>query len=133
MVVVFPTPFTPTTIITYGFVSFGIVNSDSLPELVSDNNEPISSLKMMFNSSVPKYLSLETLFSIRWIIFKVVFTPTSEEISTSSKLSKTSSSTLDFPATALVSLEKKDVFDFSNPLSNCCFSSSVITGSLFVD
>ena len=114
--VVFPTPFTPTTIITWGLVSFGIVNSESFPELVSDKSEPISSLKIKLSSSVPRYLSWETLFSMRWIIFNVVFTPTSEEISTSSKLSKTSSSTLDFPATALVKLEKKDVFVFSNPL-----------------
>ena len=62
-----------------------------------------------------------------------MFTPTSEEISTSSKLSKTSSSTLDFPATALVNLEKKDVFVFSNPLSKTCFSCSEITGSLLLE
>jgi len=55
------------------------------------------------------------------MIFRVVLTPTSEETNISSKLSKTSASTLDFPATALVSLEKKDVFVFSNPLSRDCF------------
>ena len=43
------------------------------------------------------------------MIFNVVFTPTSEETKTSSRLSRTSSSTFDFPATALVSLEKKVV------------------------
>jgi len=40
------------------------------------------------------------------MIFKVVSTPTSEETRISSRLSKTSSSTFDFPAIALVSLEK---------------------------
>ena len=84
---------------------------------------------MPFNSSVPKYLSLETRSSIRSIIFNVVFTPTSEETRISSKLSKTSASTFDFPATALVSLEKKDVFDFSKPLSKVCFASSLIACS----
>jgi hypothetical protein len=50
-----------------------------------------------------------------------VFTPTSELISTSSNSSKTSSSTLDFPATALDSLLKKEVLDCSNPLSKDSF------------
>jgi len=61
---------------------------------------------------VPKYLSAATRFSMRWIIFNVVATPTSEETKISSKLSKTSSSTFDFPATALVNLEKKTSFRF---------------------
>jgi len=51
----------------------------------------------------------------------VVSTPTSEAIKTSSKLSKTSSSTLDFPATAFVNLPKKLSLDFSNPLSKVSF------------
>ena len=45
----------------------------------------------------------------------VVETPTSLEIKTSSRSSRTSSSTLDFPATALPSLLKKLDFDFSRP------------------
>ncbi|MNX47867.1 hypothetical protein D3C86_784320 [compost metagenome] len=57
------------------------------------------------------------------MIFNVVFTPTSEATSTSSKLSKTSSSTLDFPATALLNFEKKVVFVFSRPLSKVSFFS----------
>ena len=69
------------------------------------------------------YLSLATRCSIRSIIFKVVFTPTSEVTKTSSKLSRTSSSTLDLPATALLSLPKKLVFDFSSPLSKDSFLS----------
>jgi len=46
------------------------------------------------------------------MIFNVVSTPTSEETKISSKLSKTSSSTLDLPAIALVNLEKKSSFSF---------------------
>ena len=57
------------------------------------------------------------------MIFKVVFTPTSDETKISSRLSKTSSSTFDLPAIALVSLEKKEVFVFSRPLSNVSFFS----------
>jgi len=59
-------------------------------------------------------------------------TPTSEEIRISSKLSKTSSSTFDFPATALDNLEKKVVFDFSRPLSKDCFSCSLRLSSFFI-
>src|SRR5690606_28803471 len=76
-----------------------------------------------FNSSVPKYLSRATRASILSIILRVVSTPTSDETKTSSRLSKTSSSTFDFPATALVSLVKKLVEDFSNPLSRVSFLS----------
>ncbi|MNQ96851.1 hypothetical protein D3C85_1124720 [compost metagenome] len=123
MVVVLPTPLTPTTIKTYGFLSFGISNSVASPLLVSDNKAPISSRRIWFNSSVPKYLSSATRFSILEIIFKVVFTPTSEATRISSRLSKTSSSTLDFPATALLNFEKKVVFDFSRPLSKVSFLS----------
>lgn len=57
------------------------------------------------------------------MIFKVVSTPTSEETRISSKLSKTSSSTLDLPAMALPNLEKKVVFVFSSPLSKDSFFS----------
>jgi hypothetical protein len=51
------------------------------------------------------------------MIFKVVVTPTSEVTSTSSKLSSTSSSTVDFPATAFVILLKNPYLVFSKPLS----------------
>jgi hypothetical protein len=68
-------------------------------------------------------LSLDTLASILSIILSVVSTPTSEETSTSSKLSRTSSSTLDFPATTLDNLVKKLDLDFSNPLSKYYFFS----------
>ena len=100
-----------------------MLKSVSFPTLVSDNKLAISSRKMMFNSSVPKYLSFETLASILSIILRVVSTPTSEEIKISSKLSRTASSTLDFPATAFDSLVKKLDFDFSNPLSRISFFS----------
>ena len=75
----------------------------------------------MFNSSVPTYLSLATLASILLIILRVVSTPTSDATKISSKLSKTSSSTLDLPATAFDNLSKKLDFDFSKPLSKNFF------------
>ena len=100
-----------------------MVYSVSSPELVSLNKAAISSRSILFNSSVPKYLSFETLASIRSITFSVVFTPTSLDTSTSSRLSKTSSSTFDFPATALFNLPKKLDLDFSKPLSRVSFFS----------
>ena len=78
---------------------------------------------MVLSSSVPKYLSLDTRSSIRAITFNVVFTPTSLDTSTSSRLSKTSSTNLDFPATALFYLQKMLDLDFSNPLSRVSFFS----------
>ena len=39
----------------------------------------------------------------------------------------------DFPAMAFVSLEKKEVLDFSKPLSNVSLASSVMPDSLFSD
>ena len=72
---------------------------------------------------MPKYLSLETRSSIRSMILSVVLTPTSLVTRISSKLSNTSSSTLDFPATALFSLLKNDDLDFSKPLSKVSFFS----------
>ena len=53
---------------------------------------------------MPTYLFAATLSSMRLMIFKVVLTPTSPVINTSSKLSNTSASTVDFPATALANL-----------------------------
>ena len=115
--VVLPTPLTPTTIITCGFLFEGMVNSVSLPKFISDNSPAISSRRIVLRSSVPIYLSLATLTSILLMILSVVSTPTSDAIKTSSKLSKTSSSTLDFPATAFVNLPKKLSLDFSKLLS----------------
>src|SRR5690554_3062211 len=123
MVVVFPTPLTPTTIITYGFLFSGSSKSEAFPESTSLNRPAISSRRILFNSSVPKYLSFATRASILSIILRVVLTPTSLETKTSSRLSRTSSSTLLFPATALLNFSKKEVFVFSNPLSRVSFFS----------
>src|SRR5690606_21877117 len=112
-----------TTITTYGFLFSGTSNSVALPESTSLKRPAISSRRILLSSSVPKYLSLATRASILLITFKVVFTPTSLETSISSRLSKTSSSTLLFPATALLSLSKKEVFVFSSPLSSVSFFS----------
>jgi hypothetical protein len=52
------------------------------------------------------------------MIFKVVLTPTSDDTRISSKLSSTSSSTLDLPAMALVNLDKNEVtFDGTKGLT----------------
>ena len=124
MVVVLPTPFTPTTIITYGspFVS-GNLNSPGLCVLFSSNKEEISSFKTRFNSEVFKYLSRAIRASMRSITFNVVSTPTSDVIRISSKLSSTSSSTVDLPTIVRAILEKKLCFVFSNPLLSVSFLS----------
>src|SRR5690606_4325672 len=62
---------------------------------------------------------------MRSTIFNVVVTPTSEVTSTSSRLSNTSSSIVDFPTTALVILDKKPSLVFSNPLSSASRASGV--------
>ena len=89
--------------------------------LFSERSRLISSLSNIFNSFNPLNLSLATLDSIRSIIFKVVFTPTSLEIRTSSRSSRKSLSIVDLPAMILFNFEKKEVLDFSNPLSKESF------------
>ncbi|CAI8255443.1 MAG: Uncharacterised protein [Bacteroidetes bacterium MED-G17] len=69
-----------------------------------------SSLSICWSSSGLKYFSLATLFSSRSIILVVVEIPKSEVISISSRSSKKSSSTVDFPRTAFESLLKKELF-----------------------
>ena len=66
------------------------------------------------------YLSRATRSSMRRMIFTVVSTPTSDEMSTSSRSSSTSASTVERPATARASFEKSPVLVFSSP----AFSSS---------
>ena len=68
------------------------------------------------------YLSLATRSSMRRMIFTVVSTPTSDEMSTSSRSSSTSASTVERPATARASFEKSPVLVFSSPAlsSSCC-------------
>ena len=121
MVVVFPTPLTPTTMMTYGIPFSG--KSNELPSLAafSFSKATISSRSTRFSSSTPIYLSRSTRASIRWIMRNVVSTPTSDEISTSSRLSSTSSSTFDFPTIALANFLKTLSFVFSRPLSKDSF------------
>ena len=95
MDVVFPTPLTPTTKITYG-LSFILKSSFFSWKIIF----PISSFKITSNSWGLVYFSFATLDSIASIIFIVVFTPTSEVIRISSNSSKTSTSTFDLPTTA---------------------------------
>ena len=125
IVVVLPTPLTPTTIITYGLCSEIEAKSKLPPGLFSSSRAAISSLRIKFNSLVLRNLSFETRSSIRSIIFSVVSTPTSELINTSSRLSSTSSSTLDLPTTARESFLKTLSFVFSNPLLRFSFFSLV--------
>jgi len=60
---------------------------------------------------------------MRSIILTVVFRPTSEEMRIFSTSSRTSSSTVDLPTTALASLPRKLDFVFSSPLSRSSFFS----------
>ena len=118
--VVLPTPLTPTTKITWGlFVSKEKVLLSSESQIIF----MISSFKIKSNSDELRNLSLATLSSIWSIIFNVVFTPTSELIKISSKLSKTWSSTLLLPITTLEILLKKDSLLFFKPLSKDSFFS----------
>ena len=121
MVVVFPTPLTPTTSMTYGLCELGRSQSSLLPVLFSSSRAAISSLRIAFSSLVETYLSRATLSSILSMILSVVSTPTSEVMSTSSRSSSTSSSTFDFPATVFASLSNQLVLVFSNPLSSVSF------------
>ncbi|CAI8336526.1 MAG: Uncharacterised protein [Flavobacteriaceae bacterium] len=89
--------------------------------MFSERSRLISSLSNKFNSFNPLNLSLATLDSIRSIIFNVVFTPTSLEIRISSRSSRKSLSIFDLPTMILFNFEKKEVLDFSNPLSKESF------------
>ena len=120
---VFPTPFTPTTIITYGLHGNGSPKSITCVLLFSAKSEATSSTKMALSSAVPKYLSRFTRSCIRSMMRNVVSTPTSEVMSASSKLSNTSSSTVDLPAIAWLILLSTDSLLFSRPLSSVSFFS----------
>ena len=75
------------------------------------------------SSAVLTYLSRATRSWMRPMISSVVSTPTSDEMSTSSRLSSTSSSTFDFPAMARVSLLNTLALVFSRPASSTSFFS----------
>ena len=121
MVVVFPTPLTPTTKITCGLWPVGRVKSARSLELFSESNSAISSRRILSSSEVLRYLSFATRSSMRSIILMVVSTPTSEVMSISSSSSRTSSSTFDLPATTRPSFEKNPSLVFSSPLSSDSF------------
>ena len=123
MVVVLPTPLTPTTIITYGLAGNSAAKSRAVVVSFSANNLTISSLRITFNSAVLMYLSRATRSSIRSIIRNVVSTPTSDVTRASSKLSSTSSSTRDLPATARVNFSNTFSLVFDNPESSVSFFS----------
>ena len=118
MVVVLPTPFTPTTRSIYGCFPAGVEKSSRSSVLFSSNSLTISSRIRASNSLVLMYLSLFTRSSIRSMILMVVSSPTSEAIKIASSSSRTSTSTVDLPATALVSLSKNPVLVFSKPWSS---------------
>ena len=114
MVVVFPTPFTPTMSITYGFLekSKGWTGASSSPI-----RRAISSLMMATSSSMFTYLSFSTRSSMLSMSLSVVSTPISLPRRASSSASSTSSSTLDLPVMALPSFWKKFRLVFFTPLS----------------
>ena len=85
----------------------------------------ISSLSILFSSLIPIYLSRCTRSCKRDIIFNVVSTPTSAEISISSNSSRTSSSTLDLPTKVFDILENMFSLVLDNPLSRVSFFSLV--------
>ena len=136
MLVVFPTPFTPTTIITCGLFSLVKRNCSSEVVLLSSKIRMTSSFKNLFNSSSLMYLSFSALSSRRSIIFTVVSKPTSLLINASSNSSKKARSTFVLPATALESLENipclvfcRPSFSFSLFCSCCSFFSSFLKKS----
>ena len=126
IVVVLPTPFTPTTMMTYGFLPSGIWKPSVSEVLFSVSKEAISSRRMLFNSLVLTYLSRSTRASMRLMMLRVVSTPTSLVTRTSSSSSRTSSSTLLLPATARASLPKNDSLVFSRPRSRFSFCSCLL-------
>ena len=110
--------------ISFLYGAVGTLYFDDVAARISASPLTIMGLVFFFSglgSEVPRYLSRATLSSMRWIIFRVVSTPTSLVISTSSRLSSTSSSTFDLPATARVSLSSTLVLVFSRPLSSVAF------------
>ena len=86
------------------------------------SNATISSLRILLSSEVFKYLSRATRCSILSIILRVVSTPTSDVTRASSKLSRTSSSTLLLPITALDILENTLSLVLAMPDSKVCCS-----------
>ena len=121
MVVVLPTPLTPTTRMTYGRWSEGMSQSSFSPVLFSVRRAAISSRIMPLSSFVEIYLSRATRSSIRLMIFNVVSTPISDVIRASSRLSSTSSSTVDLPVMARAILSNTLCLVFSSPLSRISF------------
>ena len=79
-----------------------------------------SSRRIDCNSDAFMYLSRAARSSMRRMIFTVVSTPTSDEMSTSSRSSSTAASTVERPATARASFEKSPVLVFSSPASSSC-------------
>ena len=108
---------------TYGLQGNGSLKSITCVLLFSARSDATSSTNMAFSSVVPKYLSRFTRSCMRSMIRKVVSTPTSEVISASSRLSSTSSSTVDLPAMAWLILLSTDSLLFSRPLSSVSFFS----------
>ena len=81
-------------------------------ECDSSISDAISSRRIECSSEVFMYLSRAMRASMRSMILTVVSTPTSEVMSTSSSWSSTSASTVDRPAMARVSFEKKPLLVF---------------------
>ena len=121
MVVFLPSPFTPTSKIICGVSGNCASNSAERLTGFSIKRLIISSRSNVFNSSLVTYLSLETRSSMRRIISRVVFTPTSEVIKISSSSSRMASSIWSFPAIAFPSLFSKPLRLSSTPFSKVVF------------
>ena len=106
MDVVLPTPFTPTTMITFGpWLESRMPLSKSSNVRVPDSEKrpAISSRSISYNSCTSTYASKRARFRRRSKILLTVSTPTSAVISASSRSSINSSSTFRRPVKTLAS------------------------------
>jgi len=124
MVVVLPTPFTPTTMMTWGWLGSGASKSAGRSSVPSSMSFAISSRISPFSSWADTYWSCSTRASTWSMMSSVVSTPTSLVIRTSSSSSRTSASTVSLPRTMRSSLPKKLSRVLSSPSSSFSCSSS---------
>ena len=107
MVVVLPTPLTPTTSTTYGLAGRGASKSSGKGPVGLRSTVAISARRMELSSEVLIYLSRLMRSCSLSMILRVVSTPTSEVMRVSSRLSRTLSSTVLLPRMVFESLAKK--------------------------
>ena len=130
MVVVLPTPFTPTTRTTYGLWGRGESKSSGNCPSCLRRSVAISARRMELSSLVLIYLSRLMRSCSLSMILRVVSTPTSEVMSVSSRLSRTLSSTVDLPRMVFDSLEKKLSLVLLRPWSRVSFFSFLLNSPM---